>query len=146
MVEVTDKIGTNRIPTIISDIAGGEIISTRDVGDPVIIDDITDTYNRFPGAGAALDRAAFAAFQKVFTEDLDIRRLLEFIRCEIWKKEFGYAVILKDGKNIKALHPRTYQQGFVVTEVDQFGNGTKIEMIFKTDEKASTTSKISYFL
>ena len=142
MVEVTDKIGTNRIPTIISDIAGGEIISTRDVGDPVIIDDITDTYNRFPGAGAALDRAAFAAFQKGFTEDLDIRRLLEFIRCEIWKKEFGYAVILKDGKNIKALHPRTYQQGFVVTEVDQFGNATKIEMIFKTDEKAEPVPKI----
>lgn len=136
MVEISDKIGKTRIPTIISDIAGGEIISDRDVGDAIIIDDIADTYNRFPGAGAALDRAAFAAFQKGFTEDLDIRRLLEFIRCEIWKKEFGYAVILKEGNNIKALHPRTYQQGFVVTEVDNFGNATKIEMIFKTDEKA----------
>lgn len=136
MSETKDKVGPVKIPTIISGIAGGEIISDRDVGDMIIIDDITDTYNRFPGAGAALDRAAFAAFQKGFTEDLDIRRLLEFIRCEIWKKEFGYAVILKEGDNIKALHPRTYQQGFVVTEVDNFGNATEIEMIFKTDEKA----------
>lgn len=141
MVEISDKVGTKRIPTIISDIAGGEIISDRDVGDPIIIDDITDTYNRFPGAGAALDRASFAAFQKGFTEDLDIRRLLEFIKCEIWKKEFGYAVILKDGDNIKALHPRTYQQGFIVTEVDQFGNATKIQMVFKTNETAEPVHK-----
>ena len=130
------KKGKVTIPTIISGIAGGEIISNRDVGDPITIDDITDTYNRFPGGGAALDRAAFAAFQKGFTEDLDIRRLLEFIKCEIWKKEFGYAVIIKEGENIKALHPRTYQQGFVVNEVDNFGNATKINMIFKTDEKS----------
>ena len=130
------KKGKTTITTIISGIAGGEIISDRDVGDMITIDDITDTYNRFPGGGAALDRAAFAAFQKGFTEDLDIRRLLEFIKCEIWKKEFGYAVIIKKGENIKALHPRTYQQGFVVNEVDEFGNAIKINMIFKTDEKA----------
>ena len=136
MVEISDEKGTKKVPTIISGIAGGEIISDRDVGDMVIIDDITDTYNRFPGAGVAIDRAAFAAFQKGFTEDLDIRRLLEFIRCEIWKKEFGYAVILKEGDNIKALHPRTYQQGFIGTEVDDFGNVTEIEMVYKTDEKA----------
>lgn len=136
MVEISDEKGTRTIPTVISGIAGGEIISDRDVGDMIIIDDITDTYNRFPGAGVALDRAAFAAFQKGFTEDLDIRRLLEFVKCEIWKKEFGYAVILKEGDNIKALHPKTYQQGFIVTEVDNFGHATKIEMVFKTDEKA----------
>lgn len=141
MVEISDEKGTKTIPTIISGIAGGEIISDRDVGDMIIIDDITDTYNRFPGAGAALDRAAFAAFQKGFTEDLDIRRLLEFIRCEIWKKEFGYATILKEGDNIKALHPKTYQQGFIVTEVDNFGHATKIEMVFKTDEKAEPVPK-----
>ena len=136
MVEVSDEKGTTTIPTIISGIAGGEIISDRDVGDAIIIDDITDTYSRFPGAGAAIDRAAFAAFQKGFSEDLDMKRRLELLRCEIWKKEFGYAVILKQGTNIKALHPLTYQQGFKVTEVDNFGQATKIEMQYKTNEKA----------
>lgn len=141
MSETSDKKGKITTPTIISGIAGGEIISTRDVGDMILIDDITDTYNRFPGAGAALDRAAFAAFQKGFTEDLDIRRVLECIKNEIWKKEFGYSVILKEGNNIKALHPRTYQQGFVVTDVDNFGNATEIEMIFKTNETADPVPK-----
>ena len=141
MVKISDEKGTKEVPTVISGIAGGEIISDRDVGDMIIIDDITDTYNRFPGAGAALDRAAFAAFQKGFTEDLDMKRLLEFIRCEIWKKEFGYAVILKEGDNIKALHPKTYQQGFIVIAVDDFGNATKIEMVFKTDETADPVPK-----
>jgi len=67
MSENKDKKGNITLPIAISGICGGEIISNRDVGDMIIIDDITDTYNRFPGAGAALDRAAFAAFQKGFT-------------------------------------------------------------------------------
>ena len=136
MSENSEKVGVITLPVALSGIVGGEIISTRDVGDMIIIDDITDTYNRFPGAGAALDRAAFAAFQKGFTEDLDVRRLLQFIKCEIWKKEFGYAVIVKEGNNITALHPRTYQQGFLITEVDNFGNAVTIQMLFKSDEKA----------
>ena len=136
MSENREKIGSIRTPVVVSDITGGEQISDRDVGDEINIDDITDTYNRYPGGGAAIDRAAFAAFIKGFTEDLDMRRLLELIKCEIWKKEFGYAVILKDGENIQALHPRTYQQGFIVTEIDELGNATEIEMQWKPDEKA----------
>jgi len=141
MSENSEKVGTITLPVALSGIVGGEIISTRDVGDMIIIDDITDTYNRFPGAGAAIDRAAFAAFQKGFTEDLDVRRLLQLIKCEIWKKEFGYAVILKEGKNITALHPRTYQQGFVITKVDNYGNAIEIQMLFKSDEKAEPIPK-----
>ena len=121
---------------MISGITGGEVISDRDIGDEISIDDITDTYNRFPGGGAAIDKSAFAAFVKGFTEDLDIKRLLELIKCEIWKKEFGYAVIIKEGDNIQALHPRTYQAGFTVMEIDDLGNATKLQMIWKPDEKA----------
>ena len=136
MSENSEKIGNITLPIMISGITGGEVISTRDVGDPIIIDDIVDTYNRFPGAGASIDRAAFAAFQKGFTEDLDIKRLLELIKCEIWKAEFGYAVILKEGDNIQALHPKAYQLGFTVMEIDNLGNATKIQMQWKPDEKA----------
>jgi len=139
MSETSDKKGPVVHAVSISDITGGEFISSRDVGDPIIIDDITDTYNRFPGGGAAIDKASFAAFIKGFTEDLDVKRLLEFVKAEIWKKEFGYSVILKEGDNIKALHPKTYQQGFMVTEVDDFGNATKIQMQWKPDETAEET-------
>jgi len=134
--EIREKVGTIRLPVTISDITGGAIISDRDVGDAIIIDDITDTYNRFPGAGAAIDRSSFSAFIKGFTEALDIKRLLEFIKAEIWKKEFGYSVIVKEGDSIQALHPRTYQGGFIVTEIDNYGNATKIQMLWKADEKA----------
>lgn len=136
MSENSEKLGKVTLPIMISGITGGEIISERDVGDMIIIDDITDTYNRYPGGGAAIDKSAFAAFIKGFTEDLDIRRLLELVKCEIWKKEFGYAVILKEGDNIQALHPKTYQVGFMVTEIDDLGNATKIQMQWKPDEKA----------
>lgn len=136
MSELREKIGDIRLPVTISDITGGEVISVRDVGDMIIIDDITDTYNRFPGAGAAIDRSTFGAFIKGFTEDLDIRRILELIKAEIWKKEFGYSVVVKEGDNIQALHPRTYQSGFIVTEIDDLGNATKIQMLWKADEKA----------
>ncbi len=136
MSENSEKLGDITLPIMVSGITGGEVISDRDVGDPIIIDDITDTYNRFPGGGAAIDKSAFAAFIKGFTEDLDIKRLLELIKCEIWKKEFGYSVILKTSSNIQALHPRTYQQGFTVMEIDDLGNATKIQMIWKPDEKA----------
>ncbi len=139
MSDTSEKKGSKFHVVSISDIAGGEIISTRDVGDPIIIDDITDTYQRFPGAGPAVDRASFAAFIKGFTEDLDVKRLLEFIKCEIWKKQFGYAAILKEGDSIQALHPKTYQQGFIVTEVDDFGNATKIVMQWKPNESAKET-------
>lgn len=128
--------GRIKIPVIISDITGGDKISDRDIGDEINIDDITDTYNRFPGAGGAIDRATFAAFIKGFTEDLDMSRKLEIIKAEIWKKEFGYSVILKQGTSIQALHPKTYQAGFVITEVDNLGNATEIEMMWKPDEKA----------
>ena len=136
MSEIREKVGTIRLPVTISDITGGAIISDRDVGDAIIIDDITDTYNRFPGAGAAIDRSSFSDFIKGFTEALDIKRLLEFIKAEIWKKEFGYSVIVKEGDSIQALHPRTYQGGFIVTEIDNYGNATKIQMLWKADEKA----------
>lgn len=127
-------------PVTISDITGGEIISDRDIGDQIIIDDVTDTYNRFPGAGASLDKAAFTAFKNGFTEDLDMKRRLEFIRCEIWKKEFGYSCIYVDkDKNIIALHPRTYQIGFVISRIDNFGRATEIQMQWKPDEKAGET-------
>ncbi|KKL58959.1 hypothetical protein LCGC14_2220120 [marine sediment metagenome] len=139
MSEIGEKKGKTVHVVSISDIAGGEIISSRDVGAPIIIDDITDTYQRFPGAGPAVDRASFAAFIKGFTEDLDVKRLLEFIRCEIWKKQFGYAVILKEGDSIQALHPKTYQQGFTITEVDDFGSPTKIQMQWKPSESAKDT-------
>lgn len=142
MSENSEKIGEVTLPIMISGITGGEIISTRDVGDMVTIDDITDTYNRFPGGGTAIDRAAFAAFIKGFTEDLDMKRLLELIKCEVWKREFGYAVILKTGSNIQALHPRTYQMGFMVTEIDDLGNATEIQMIWKPDEKADPVPKL----
>lgn len=131
-----EEKSTKTLPVIISGITGGEQISDRDIGDMIVIDDITDTYNRFPGAGPALDRSAFAAFIKGFTEDLDITRRMEFIKAEIWKKEFGYSVIVKKGENIKALHPKTYQVGFIITEIDDLGNATKIEMLWKPTEKA----------
>lgn len=136
MSENSEKIGKVKLPVFISGIAGGDVISDRDVGDEVNIDDITDTYNRFPGGGAALDKSAFAAFQKGFTEDLDMRRLLELIKCEIWKKEFGYAVIHKEGDSIQALHPKTYQSGFLVSEIDDLGNATEIKMQWKPTDKA----------
>lgn len=136
MSENREKLGSVRLPVTISDITGGDIISRRDVGDAIIIDDITDTYNRFPGAGPAIDRSSFAAFIKGFTEDLDVQRRLELIKCEIWKKEFGYAVILKKGTSIEALHPKTYQLGFIVTEIDDFGNPTKIQMQWNPNERA----------
>lgn len=142
MSENSEKIGQVTLPIMISGITGGEIISRRDVGDMVIIDDITDTYNRFPGGGTSIDRAAFAAFIKGFTEDLDMKRLLELIKCEVWKREFGYAVILKEGDNIQALHPKTYQLGFFVTEIDNLGNATKIQMQWKPDEKADPVPTI----
>lgn len=142
MSEIGEKKGTKFHVVSISDIAGGEIISTRDVGDPIIIDDITDTYQRFPGAGPAIDRASFAAFIKGFTEDLDVKRLLEFIKCEIWKKEYGYAAILKKGDSIQALHPKTYQQGFIVIQTDDFGNATKIQMQWKPNESAKDTPMV----
>ena len=136
MSENSEKLGDITLPIMISGITGGEVISTRDVGDQVSIDDITDTYNRFPGGGAAIDKSAFAAFIKGFTEDLDVRRLLELVKAEIWKKEFGYSVIIKEGDNIQALHPKTYQLGFTVSEIDNLGNATKIKMQWKPDEKA----------
>ena len=136
MSENSEKLGKVTLPIMISDITGGAIISTRDVGDVIIIDDITDTYNRFPGGGAAIDKSAFAAFIKGFTEDLDVRRLLELVKCEIWKKLFGYSVIIKEGNNIQAIHPKTYQLGFIISEIDDFGNATKIVMQWKPDEKA----------
>lgn len=142
MSETGEKKGSIVHVVSISDIAGGEVISTRDVGDPIIIDDITDTYNRFPGGGAAIDKASFAAFIKGFTDDLDVRRLLELIKAEIWKKEFGYSVILKEGDNIQALHPKTYQQGFIVTSVDDFGNAVTIQMQWKPNETAQETPTI----
>jgi hypothetical protein len=136
MSENSEKLGKVTLPIMISGITGGEIISERNVGDEINIDDITDTYNRYPGGGAAIDKSAFAAFIKGFTEDLDVKRLLELIKCEVWKKEFGYAVILKEGDNIQALHPKTYQQGFTVNEIDDYGNATIIQMQWKPDEKA----------
>ena len=136
MSENSEKLGKVTLPITISGITGGEVISDRNVGDEVSIDDITDTYQRFPGGGAAIDKSAFAAFIKGFTEDLDIKRLLELIKNEIWKKQFGYSVILKEGDNIQALHPKTYQQGFIVTEIDDLGNATEIQMQWKPDEKA----------
>ena len=136
MSENSEKLGKVTLPIMISGITGGEIISERDVGDEINIDDITDTYNRYPGGGAAIDKSAFAAFIKGFTEDLDVKRLLELIKCEVWKKEFGYSVILKEGDNIQALHPKTYQQGFTVNEIDDLGNATIIQMQWKPDEKA----------
>lgn len=139
MSDKSEKKGPVVHTVSVSDIAGGEVISSRDVGDPIIIDDITDTYQRFPGAGPAVDRASFAAFIKGFTEDLDVMRLLEFIKCEIWKKEYGYAVILVEGDNVQALHPKTYQQGFIVIGVDNFGNATKIQMQWKPSETAEET-------
>lgn len=142
MSENSEKLGKITLPIMISGITGGEIISQRDVGDEISIDDITDTYNRFPGAGAAIDKSSFAAFIKGFTEDLDVKRLLEIIKCEIWKKEFGYSVIIKEGDNIQALHPRTYQQGFTVIEIDDLGNATKLQMIWKPDEKADPVPEI----
>lgn len=144
MSENSEKLGKVTLPIMISGITGGEVISVRDVGDMINIDDITDTYNRFPGAGAAIDKSSFAAFIKGFTEDLDVRRLLEIIKAEIWKKEFGYSVVLKEGDNIQALHPRTYQQGFTVMEIDDYGNATQIQMIWKPDEKADPVPKIYY--
>ena len=136
MSENSEKLGKVTLPIMVSGITGGEIIAERDVGDEINIDDITDTYNRYPGGGAAIDKSAFAAFIKGFTEDLDVKRLLELIKCEVWKKEFGYAVILKEGDNIQALHPKTYQQGFTVNEIDDLGNATVIQMQWKPDEKA----------
>lgn len=141
MSDDSEKLGSVTLPIMISGITGGEVISDRDVGDQISIDDITDTYNRFPGGGASIDKSAFSAFIKGFTEDLDIRRLLELIKAEIWKKQFGYSVILKEGDNIQALHPKTYQVGFMVTEIDNLGNATKIQMQWKPDEKADPVPK-----
>ena len=84
MSENSEKLGKVTLPIMISGITGGEIISERDVGDEINIDDITDTYNRYPGGGAAIDKSAFAAFIKGFTEDLDVKRLLELIKCEVF--------------------------------------------------------------
>lgn len=137
MAKAIEKKGsTIKLTTFISGIFGGEAISDRDVGDAIIIDDITDTYNRFPGAGITIDKTTFVSFKNGFTEDLDMERRIEIMKADIWRKEFGYSVINKEGDNIQALHPKTYQQGFVVTEVDNFGKATEIEMIFRTVEKA----------
>ena len=130
----------NELAVNLSGIVGGVSLSDRDIGDEIDIEDITDTYQRFAGAGPSIDRGSFSAFIKGFTNDLDMKRLLEMIKCEVWKKLYGYAVILKRGSNITALHPQTYQQGFIITAVDDLGQATRIQMQFKTDE---TTTKES---
>lgn len=132
----TVKKTTIRLKTAISGIFGGQAISDRDVGDAIIIDDIADTYSRFPGAGITVDKTTFVSFKNGFTEDLDMERKIEVMKGDIWRKEFGYAVVNKQGDSIQALHPRTYQQGFMVTEIDNFGKATEIQVQFKTDENA----------
>ena len=120
----------------IFDIAGGVQISTRDVGAEIIIDDITDTVQRYPGAGSSILRKTLAAFKNGFTEDLDMKRRIQLMYGDFWKETFGYACFLVDkDKNLQALHPLTYQMGFIIDRIDEDGNPARIRMQYKASEK-----------
>jgi len=110
-------------------------MSSRALEDNVVIEDLYDTYMRYPGAKSAVELKPKAAFHNGFTEEIDVERKLELIKNDIWTELFGYSVIVfKDG-NIQAINPRVNRVGFMYTGFDELGEPTEISIRWNPDEK-----------
>lgn len=132
------------LPVAIDNISGGEQISTRDVGDEIVIDDITDTGQRFAGASSSILKKTFATFKNGFTEPVDMERKIQLMYADYWKEWFGYSAVLVEGKNLQALHPLTYQMGFIIDRIDELGNPARIRQQFKANEQQDPIEHFYY--
>ena len=120
---------------IVQGIVGGVAISTRVLSESVIIEDIWDTYARFPGASTAIDLKVRAAFHNGFTEDLDIEKKIELENGVIWSELFGYSSIINEEGDIQAINPRVNRVGFIFTAFDKMGEPLRISIRWNPDEQ-----------
>jgi hypothetical protein len=120
---------------LIQGIVGGTAISTRVLEDNILIEDLYDTYMRYPGAKPAVELKPKAAFHNGFTEEIDIERKLELIKNDIWTELFGYSVILFQDGNIQAVNPRVNRVGFIYTATNDLGEPIQIGIRWNPDEQ-----------
>lgn len=128
----------------ISNITGGVSISDRDVGDEIVIDDITDTGTRFTGASSSILKKTFAAFKNGFTETVDMERKIQLMYGDYWKEWFGYSAMLLKGKSVQALHPLTYSMGFIIDRVDDDGNAARIRHQYLAEQQKDPIERFYY--
>ena len=120
---------------MVQGIVGGTKISSRALEDNILIEDLYDTYMRYPGAKASVELKPKAAFHNGFTEEIDTERKLELIKNDIWTELFGYSVIVFQDGNIQAINPRVNRVGFIYTGFDDLGEPTEIAIRWNPDEK-----------
>ena len=120
---------------MVQGIVGGSKISTRALEDNVVIEDIYDTYMRYPGAKSAVELKPKAAFHNGFTEEIDIERKLEMIKCDIWTELFGYSVIIFENGNVQAINPQVNNVGFIFSKFDEYGEPMEIGIKWNPEEK-----------
>jgi hypothetical protein len=120
---------------IVQGIVGGVAISTRVLEDAVLIEDLWDTYARFPGASTAIDLKSKATFHNGFTEEVDNEHRLILLQNDIYTELFGYSVILFENGNIQTVNPRVNRVGFIFTEFDDLGEPMKIAIRWNPDEQ-----------
>lgn len=120
---------------IVQGIVGGEAISDRVLEENILIEDLYDTYCRYPGASTAIDLKVRATFHNGFTEDIEPDRKIELENGVIWGELFGYSIWIIDGNNIQAVNPRVNRVGFIFTEFDEKGEPLKIAIRWNPDEQ-----------
>jgi len=120
---------------IVQGIVGGEKISTRDIEDNITIEDIYDTYMRYPGASTAIDLKVRAAFHNGFTEEIEKEKQNEIENGVLWGELFGYAAWIVQGENIQAINPRVNRVGFIFTNFDEKGQALEIGIRWNPDEQ-----------
>ena len=122
----------------ISQIVGGERLSTRSPGDSITNEDIYDTYLHISGAKGAIHRLVKAKWHNGMNEEINIRadKMLVLQDGDVWNNLFGFGIIVLksrgDSYDVQAWNPMTNGIGFAFTDFNEYGEPTEIEVTYET--------------
>ena len=139
------KIGNPSKLVTVGDIVGGHKPLARDIGDPITIQTIYDTYRWYPGFKAIIQLGVEVIWSnglKDKDESTPILpdRIIELKDENAYCDTYGYAVAIIDGSKtpptIDAWHPEIDGIGFTFIQFSDYGDPLRIRIKMKVSETA----------